>query len=153
MASCDFLRGTDYCKAKKDYISYDTYRSVCYDTYYASKCPNYIYARERGDCYLATAMCQILGKPDNCMELETLRQFRDDVLLESDSGRSLLKQYYETAPAIAKRLEASNSRNTIAHEMLTSYISKIVNMIKDKENQSAIDRYYDMVQFVNAECK
>ena len=33
-----------------------------------------------GGCYLTTAMCNILGYPDNNYYLETLRNFRDTVL-------------------------------------------------------------------------
>ena len=53
-----------------------------------------------GDCFLTTACCQGLRRPDRCWELETLRWFRDEVLVGLPGGADDIAEYYRLAPAI-----------------------------------------------------
>jgi hypothetical protein len=60
--------------------------------------------RSKAGCFVSTAACAYMGLPDDCHELQVLRRFRDDVLLESAMGRAMVDLYYEVAPAIAAKL-------------------------------------------------
>lgn len=42
-------------------------------------------------CYITTAVCDGLGKPDDCYELTLLRDYRDNYLVKSEEGASLVK--------------------------------------------------------------
>jgi hypothetical protein len=62
------------------------------------------HSRKKSGCFITTAVCEFKGLPDDCLELRTLRAFRDQHLLSSAAGRALVAQYYAIAPAIAERL-------------------------------------------------
>jgi hypothetical protein len=55
-------------------------------------------------CFLTTACCQVLGLPDNCFELRTLRRYRDEALAAMPGGNAAIAAYYLMAPAIMDRL-------------------------------------------------
>lgn len=60
-----------------------------------------------GDCFLTTACCGVVGLPDDCWELATLRRFRDGWMMRFAEGRAEVERYYREAPAVAQRLVAS----------------------------------------------
>lgn len=57
-----------------------------------------------GGCFLTTACCGALGRPDNCFELETLRAFRQRHLQTSPAGRVLLDEYDRISPHIVRAM-------------------------------------------------
>ncbi len=59
-----------------------------------------------GLCYLTTACTTARGLPDNCLELTTLRGFRDKFMMKTPSGRKDLKEYYRTAPEIVSAVNS-----------------------------------------------
>ena len=77
--------GETYCKIKKKYFNPDS--SVCNDHY--DQCRESAFYKELENeekqaeydnpslCYITTIVCEILGKGDNCYELNALRMFRD----------------------------------------------------------------------------
>lgn len=101
-----------------------------------------------GGCYLTTAMCDILGKADDCYELETLRGFREQYLRKTEEGKSLLKEYDEISVPIASRLMEADDRIQIANEMLTQYINEAIAMINRGENEDAVEKYRSMVCYI-----
>ena len=60
---------------------------------------------KKSKCYLTTAACEHMGRPDDCHELQTLRMLRDSYMMRSPEGRSLVASYYETAPRIVADLK------------------------------------------------
>lgn len=56
----------------------------------------------RAGCFIATAVFQ----DESCFELETLRCYRDQVLLMSPKGRVFVRWYYRTSPPIAQWIGA-----------------------------------------------
>lgn len=58
-----------------------------------------------GGCFLTSAAVGLLGRPDDCWELQALRQFRDGWLSRQAGGPDLITEYYRTAPAMAAQLE------------------------------------------------
>lgn len=97
-----------------------------------------------GGCFLTTCCCEYKGLEDNCDELETLRKFRDEVLMTSRSGKALVEQYYSIAPCIVNELQQHAERETIQAE-LYSDILEIVNLIKNREDVEAISKYVVML--------
>ncbi len=55
-------------------------------------------------CFLTTACCELLGLPDDCFELASLRRYRDQVLAAHPEGRAAIDTYYRLAPSILARL-------------------------------------------------
>ena len=55
-------------------------------------------------CFLTTACCEVLGLPDDCFELRTLRRYRDETLAAMPGGNAAIAAYYLLAPSILDRL-------------------------------------------------
>lgn len=55
-------------------------------------------------CFLTTACCEVLGLPDDCFELRTLRRYRDETLAAMPGGTAAVAAYYRVAPSILDRL-------------------------------------------------
>lgn len=108
---------------------------------------------DTGGCYLTTAMCGILGKADDCYELETLRKFREKYMRNTDEGRLLLKEYDIISPPMALELSKHENRMTIAHEMLHQFINPAIELINNDENALAIKKYKSMVMYVKSVIK
>lgn len=96
-------------------------------------------------CFISTAVCQILGKTDNCEELKLLRNFRDNFLANNPSLQSIVDEYYVISPQIADALRDNPHRYKIAKDILDCHINPILILIKDGRNIEAISSYRTMV--------
>ena len=92
--SCDFytykggtLFGDFYCMKKEDTINMDTYNRYC-KNYNYKECPIYKSGNSSG-CYLTSACIFAKGLKDDCHELTTLRQFRDQWLAKTTKGKGV----------------------------------------------------------------
>ena len=68
---------------------------------------------KKGLCYITTAVCRSLDKPDDCYELTLLRNYRDQYLLESKEGMETVNEYYNIAPTIVKRIDRQEDSASI----------------------------------------
>ncbi|OYW61698.1 MAG: hypothetical protein B7Z31_02440 [Rhodobacterales bacterium 12-65-15] len=92
-------------------------------------------------CFLTTAACELRGLPDDCHELETLRRFRDDVLLETPDGRKLVENYYRVAPALVGLVTEADEKDRVWSEILL-----VVTSIELGDNAGAILGYHTMFE-------
>jgi len=95
---------------------------------------------EKGFCFLTTAICFYKKLPDDCHELEVLRQFRDNYLLTTDDGRKMVEHYYLIAPVIAERLVEPSDL-----EQVWKTVTNCVNAIESGEHQKVVAMYKMMV--------
>lgn len=102
-----------------------------------------------GGCYLTTAMCDILGKDDDCYELESLRFFRDNILLKTKAGKDIVDEYYIVAPEISSKLRSHINRTRIALYMRDMYICRILTLIDQCKFEDAVLCYKEMVSYVD----
>lgn len=58
-------------------------------------------------CFLTTACVDALGLKDDCLELRTLRAFRDGPMRSMPNGARIAANYYEIAPALLARIPAA----------------------------------------------
>lgn len=96
---------------------------------------------KKSGCFISTAACQLKGLPDNCLELETLRKFRDEYLLSTKEGVLMVEHYYAISPSIAEKL---NSNDEL--EKIWEVICKCVEAIKKDEFAYATEQYRLMVK-------
>lgn len=96
-------------------------------------------------CYITTAVCRSLKKDDDCYELQTLRNYRDGYLLNSDEGREVVETYYDIAPTIVNRINKTDGSADTYRDIFDRYISPCINLIEAGNNEECRKLYSDMV--------
>ena len=95
-----------------------------------------------GLCFITTAVCQELGKPDDCEELTAFRAFRDGYLRSQPDGEALIREYYNIAPGIR---HASYAR------IREEYLAPCYQDLLAGRNESCKARYVRMVRDLERE--
>lgn len=99
-----------------------------------------------GVCFITTAACDYFGLADDCDELQTLRAFRDNVMLKNDSWKEDVKAYYDLSKELAPKLAKVNDTQFWAD--VFSSVKEAVGYVKAGKNQEAYDTYKLLVEFV-----
>ncbi len=100
---------------------------------------------KRRFCYITTAVCESLGKPDDCYELNLLREYRDQYLLTQPGGEALVQEYYDIAPTIVKRIEREAEHSRIYQEIWQQYLLPCIRLIEEERQEECQSVYQDMV--------
>ena len=95
-------------------------------------------------CYLTTIMCHILGMADDNYYLQTLRNFRDNVLKKDPKHFPLLIQYDKVGPTLSVCLSDDKYSKEIAETLFNNYIEKTVTAIEEGKPNTAINIYVAM---------
>lgn len=154
-AACTYLGergdtyGKYYCSKKGDRYATDPRCGSFCEAYSRSN-----YARENmldyskehtsGGCYLTTAMCNILGYPDDNYYLQTLRTFRDKTMKYNIKYIPLLITYDTVGPLISSMLLQDSARTDIAKTLFSRYIEPSVLAIENNKIETAINTYIAM---------
>lgn len=96
-------------------------------------------------CYITTAVCEILGRPDDCYELNLLRGYRDGYLTDQPGGAELVKEYYDIAPTIVKRINRQTDSKEVYEQVWEDYLKPCVRLIEEGQNEECREVYVDMV--------
>lgn len=99
-------------------------------------------------CYITTAICEEFGKPDDCYELTSFRNFRDTWLKQQPGGQNLIAQYYKTAPTIVELINKQPNRTEIYRFIKENYLSKCLAYIECGENEKCKDLYIEMMGYL-----
>lgn len=102
-------------------------------------------------CFITTAVCEYYGKPDDCMELETLRHYRDSWLRKQPDGPQLIEEYYAIAPDIVRAMQASDKFGLYCEKLWAEYIEPCIDMINERKFEACKKHYINMVRYVQAE--
>ena len=105
--------------------------------------------KKSGWCFITTAVCEYLGKPDDCFELTTLRDFRDNWLALQSGGKDDIRRYYEIAPRIVEKLAASEEKDYIYEKIRREYIEPCLEEISHGRNDACRERYRAMVDMLS----
>jgi hypothetical protein len=117
----------------------------CYREFQRNKASN-------GTCFITTAVCKTLNKPDDCAELTALRNFRDIFMMESDEMHEEVHEYYHIAPQICAEIEKTPNFGSKAYsEIWEKYLKSAVEAVDKGEKQKAHDIYKRMVLDLNKE--
>ena len=76
-----------------------------------------------GLCFITTAVCRELGKPDDCPELTAFRAFRDGYLAAQPDGPALIREYYRIAPAIVTCIDLCTEHTVRYRQLREKYLS------------------------------
>ena len=102
-------------------------------------------------CYITTAVCRSMNKPDDCYELNTLRAYRDGYLSESEGGHEIVEEYYNIAPTIVKRIDRQENADDIYRSIWEKYLSPCISLIEENRNEECKDLYISMVRRLEKE--
>ena len=140
---------------QRHYCRHHTYATNGGDKFFfvspSGTCPNFSPKATRsssgyqsGGCFLTSACVEYLGKADDCEELTALRAFRDGYMKSTEEGNALVKQYYEVAPTIVERINASDKKEKY-YQYVYEVIEKCVKLIDIREYERTLNEYKLMV--------
>ncbi len=100
---------------------------------------------DRKLCYITTAVCESMGKPDDCYELMSFRDFRDSYLMETPDGRALVEEYYEIAPGIVMLIDMQKDAPEIYGSIYKKYLAPCLKFIEEGRYEACREHYVSMV--------
>jgi hypothetical protein len=92
-------------------------------------------------CFLSTACVSARGLADNCVELTTLRRFRDQYLLSTPAGKQLVEEYYRIAPAICTAIETRADAGRVYDHLYRELVEPSVALVESGQLDEALLRY------------
>ena len=95
-------------------------------------------------CYLTTACVNARGLPDNCLELNVLRKFRNRILLQNPIGKEAVKEYYQIAPEIVQEINRKNNHPQEVWNSLYKEIKTAVDLVLSGDFNEAFKHYQEM---------
>lgn len=149
---CDYLEtsGTiivEYrCKYSRQVLSKRTAEDICMTNRHQD-CSDY---KNASRCFITTAVCLTLGKPDHCEELSAMRTFRDQWLRDQPGGSAIIEEYYATAPDIVSEIDKRSDRKAIYADIYEQYIKPCVANAKKEDYNECKRIYLDMVHSLKA---
>lgn len=94
---------------------------------------------DKSTCSYERCIIEGLGKTNEAKELELLRRFRDETLLNDEVGRVLVHLYYRISPRIASKL---NTNRNLGYELVyQNVIQPLCNSIKSSDYYGSINQY------------
>ena len=98
-------------------------------------------------CYITTIVCNILGKKDDHIVLNTMRNFRDNFLKQNDNFIPILQEYDQIGPIISMNIESELNREYVANFAMAYYLVPCVEAYQHGKNILALDYYKEMITF------
>ena len=142
-AEFEDVNGGQYDKNNSDYI-----KGYCawYHAYYYpdDSCHHYKGTSSGGGCYITTMVCNVLGYEDDCDVLNTMRSLRNDVLQKDPKYSLILYEYDTIGPKIAEKLQKEDA--SFVKKIYEGCLLPIVDLIKNKNNEKAINKYVEMTR-------
>ena len=145
----EFIRGKNYdlpkrCKecrkkAKNTFTSYNSMGSRANNS--TNKSNN-----NREFCFITTAACEFFNKEDNCYELTTFREFRDNWLANEEDGLDLIREYYEIAPAIVQAIDSNENREELYKSIWNNCLIPCLHFIEEGKFKECKELYIEMVE-------
>ena len=101
---------------------------------------------KNGLCYITTAVCDSLGRPDDCYELNLLRNYRDTYLSAKEEGKVIVEEYYDIAPTIVNRIRRQENADELFQGIWDDYLQPCVKMIEEEQMEECQECYTNMVR-------
>ena len=90
---------------------------------------------EAYQCCIVTACIKAKGLPDDCYELKTLRNFRDEYIKSLFDGKEIVSNYYDIASIILNKIYEVPNSNEIFLDIYSDLVLKSVTLIENNKNQ------------------
>lgn len=136
----------NYGEYTKGWCQY--YRQFFWPT---ESCKNHYKNRETysSGCYITTVVCSVLGMSDKSGVLETLREFRDNVMQKDEAYKETLYEYDIVGPVIASKINEDYKKNNnieLVNNIFNFYIAPTASLIKEQKYDEAVERYKEMTE-------
>ena len=93
------------------------------------------------DCFLTSACVRARGLPDDCWELQALREYRDSYLRNRPGGPEEIEEYYRIAPKIVEAVNARPDAREIWEKVYRQMVFVCVNLIQTGKFEKAHEAY------------
>mgnify|MGYP006253692807 FL=1 len=125
---------------------YSRYSSSSHKTRYSSPSRKTRYSsppkKNKKGCFISTSTFESIGYNDNCVELETLRWFRDIWMSQNiPFNEYLIQKYYEISPLILEEINKSSDSKDIYFDIYNQYVKSSVEAIQKKKYLEAFKIY------------
>ncbi|WP_315439928.1 CFI-box-CTERM domain-containing protein [uncultured Selenomonas sp.] len=97
-------------------------------------------------CFITSAACAALHKPDNCAELTALRAYRDAVREEDPVVATLITEYYRVAPLIVAAMDAEPDAAAHYRRLWDERIAATYRLIQEARYKEATLCYIRMTE-------
>lgn len=97
-------------------------------------------------CFLTTACVEHAQLGDDCAELRSMRQFRDDFVRRLPEGATILADYYASAPRIVASIRARPDASLILDGMLAE-VRVATRMIEEGRGHDALAYCKERLRF------
>ncbi|MGG0706521.1 CFI-box-CTERM domain-containing protein [Bacillus paramobilis] len=125
-------------QSKERYSATRSYASTSYTSSSSSS--------SKKGCFLTTATCVALDKPDNCEEIMAYKAYRDNNLAKDGDGEPLIIEYYRIAPLLVETIDAKPNAKEIYIYLYNKYIKVGYAYLQKKDMRQAKKTYIDMVR-------
>jgi hypothetical protein len=102
--------------------------------------------KRKGLCFITSAVCETLNKPDDCYELFRFRQFRDEYLAGTEEGKGLIEQYYRIAPVIVTYINLYSDAAERYRSIWEKYLLPCLKDLEEDRQEECRKRYTEMVE-------
>jgi len=97
-------------------------------------------------CFITTAVCKTLQKPDDCEELMKFRHFRDTFMQKTPEMKAEVEEYYIIAPKICDAIDKRADEARITYlSIWEEHLKPAFQAIDGGNLQNAYDLYKNMV--------
>lgn len=100
------------------------------------------------NCFITEAVMAATGEGDDAKELEVLRAFRDEFLLQDPEYAELVAEYDAIAPLVVEALNKREDAKEIYEFLADEFIEPAVEAILEDELDEALRLYAAMISFV-----
>lgn len=97
-------------------------------------------------CYVTTVVCKSLHKPEDCYELNLLKDYRDHYLVGTENGEELIQKYYDIAPTIVKRIDKTENAEEKYRYIWERYLKPCIAYIEHGEKEECGKTYIHMIE-------
>lgn len=140
-AKIDYDKACSWSQSNASRTSYSTQSN------YSTTSSSYSSRSSSSDswCFITTATCLALQKPDDCDELMLIRKYRDIMKSDDQNFAALVQEYYRIAPVIIQGIDQNTNSEVIYRELYDKYISKTYVFLTEGDLSSATSTYISMV--------
>lgn len=101
-----------------------------------------------GGCFISEATMAAGGQGDNDPTLQTLRQFRDQVMMANPVGQAMVQEYEMIAPIVVEAVSQRPDAMQIFAAIKQQFLDKAVESIQQGDMNAAFQTYAEMMAFV-----